>query len=1485
MSVAHHHATWLALVPASGPFLSMKVLLDAFPDGLDKTADDPDRRARLRIAHEEWLDDQQGLRPDPAIHRAWIGFVLREALDYDREALLEGQAIANLRATAEHGEVLAPELALVTPKGRSDAGRARLLINIVPNGQDLESASRGARWKASPATRMMTLLHATGVKLGLVTNGEHWMLVHAKPGETTTFVSFYASLFGEEPLILRAFTSLLGSHRFFGVPDEDPKASEEDEKGQTLEALFKRSAKNQADVTDQLGAQVRRALEQLVTSIDRIDRDRKRELLRGFDEQRLYEAAVTVLMRLVFLLAAEERELLPLGQPLYDQCYAVSTLRERLQELADRHGDEVLARRYDAWCRLLATFRAVHGGVRHEDLKLPAYGGSLFDPDRFPFLEGRPAGSKWKETPARPLAIDDLTVLDVLSSIQQLEMRVPGGGVETRRLSFRALGVEQIGHVYEGLLDHTAKRAKDAVVGLKGKKGVEPEIELSEIEKRAKDGTLVTWLEDETGRTAKALEKAVAYEIPRDDHRKWMLACDNKDDLYQRIVPYAGLVREDVHGKPVVFERGAVYVTEGTERRATGTHYTPVSLTEPIVQYTLEPLVYEGPAEGWERDKWRLKSAREILDLKVCDLAMGSGAFLVQACRYLSQRVVEAWDEAERSLSPSRSAGGRRGEGDSGANRSPLRRLIITPNGDLAEGDPSERPIPNDPEERLAIARRLVADRCLYGVDKNPMAVEMAKLSLWLVTLQKDKPFTFVDHALRCGDSLLGLTSIDQLTSFHIDPKRGKKLLFAAGIEKSVQRARELREKIASFTVETIQHAREKEELLARAERQTEDLRIVADLIIGAALAHAGKKESALDDELLELSLSLPNLLAAKDETARATAADALRARARALIDSSRGPQHAARSTFHWPQEFPEVLGRGGFDAFVGNPPFQGGQRITGTLGTDYRDYLVEHLADGGRGSADLVSYFFLRAARLLRSGAMFGMLATNTVAQGDTREVGLDQLIARGCSIPRAVPSRNWPGDAHLEVAHVWLRTGPWRGVCVLDGFSAPSITSYLGRPGAVIGEPYRLLANRGKSFQGSIVLGMGFVLEPSRAQELIQRSSRNREVLFPYLNGQDLNSSPDQSATRWVINFHDWPLDRTEHTSHEADRVVTDYPECYEILDREVRPERQRQRSDGSYELRSPLPQRWWQYAEKRPALYSAIREKARVIALSLVNNHLGFASVPTGQVFAHKLAVFPLDDWASFAILQSHIHYHWAWARSSTMRRDINYSPSDVFETFPFPTRLPQLDTIGLHYHQRRTEVMRARQEGLTKTYNRFHNPEEDSEDSRSLRRLHVELDQAVLAAYGWRDLDLGHGFHGTKPGVRFTISEPARREVLDRLLALNHERYEEEVRQGLHDKKKPKGKKPAATKPKRAAAPPSAAQVGFDFAAAPAKPALSPNAAALLAALTETPQSKPDLLAASGLAATAWPAALEELKAQSLVEQTGERRGAKYHRRCS
>lgn len=321
----------------SGPFLSMPVPERVFRQGLD--AHDSEHFGYLRRAFDEWEENQSGHRPNPAINRAWIDFVLKQTLGLPDEVLAEAQAVSQtLKATiAEHGEVLRPDAVVKNPEGVPNAGKARLLIQTYPLEQHLEKAVIGKHWKASPATRMMELLHATDVRLGLVTSGGRWMLVDAPKGDTTGFASRYATLWFEENVTPRAFRAPLGVSRFFPVADED-----------TLEAMLVESAKSQQEVTDPLGLRVRRAVEVLIQSLDRADQGHGRALSADVPETVLYEAALTVMMRLVFLFSAEERELLLLGDPLFDQYYAVSTPVAQLQEAADQHGGEVLERRLDA---------------------------------------------------------------------------------------------------------------------------------------------------------------------------------------------------------------------------------------------------------------------------------------------------------------------------------------------------------------------------------------------------------------------------------------------------------------------------------------------------------------------------------------------------------------------------------------------------------------------------------------------------------------------------------------------------------------------------------------------------------------------------------------------------------------------------------------------------------------------------------------------------------------------------------------------------------------------------------------------------------------------------------------------------------------------------------------------------------------------------------------------------------------------------------
>jgi hypothetical protein len=1321
-SAARQHVEWLSLIEVTGPFLSPPVLLEALPQGLGAVS--PDLRARVRIALAEW-------QADSGLMRAWVRFVLRDVLEFPDAALCEGPAIPPTLVVdvPEHNESLRPDLVLM------DRDRPRMLVAEWPAAQELGQRVSRSRWVATPRDRMAELLRGVGCRMGLVTNGIDWTLVVAKAGAATTYANWDAGLWAEgEPLALASFRTLLSTHRLLGVAERD-----------TLEGLLDRSAGAQEEVTNQLGRQVREAVEMLVSALDRSDREAGGTLLKGVGEMTLYRAAVAVMMRLVFLFSAEERRLLPLGDPLYDASYAASTLRAQLQEDADRHGEDPLERRSAAWHRLLATFRVIHSGIQHEQLRLPAHGGGLFDPQTYPFLEGRIGGDGWQGASSRPLPVDDRTVLHLLDALQTL--RQPG--VEARRLSFAGLDVEQIGHVYEGLLDHLAIRATAPAVALDGRK--EPEIALSLIEERAalgRDG-LIVWLAEETGRSAAAIARGLDQEPAEEAMTRLLTACDNDADLTARIEPYLALVRSDHRGLPRVFQEESVYVTRGPERRVSGTYYTPRALAEEVVTHALDPLVYEpGPADGVEPGEWRLRPAADLLDLRICDPAMGSGAFLVAACRYLGSRVVEAWE---------------------------------------AEGSASEdEGLSEDPDDRVNQARRLVAERCLYGVDFNPMAVDMAKLSLWLVTLARGRPFTFLDHALRPGDSLLGITDPAQLETFHLDPERGRQIQkklepfrWNVSGEESLRRATALRRRLESFSVRELRDAELKERLRRESEAELETLRTMGDVVIGAALSSATKGgDDQFETRLLSLRSDAQTALnpdASSDD--RMLALDKLKVQAIYWLDEGRpqGTRVPSRKPFHWVLEFPEVFlddNHPGFAAVVGNPPFIAGTSISGGLGSDYRQYLVDRVSgigSGGRG--DLVAYFFLRAAGLTRTMGSISLLATNTIAQGDTREIGLDQLLARDWSIYRAVKSQPWPGSAALEVSQIWLRQGPWRGRTSLDGASGGPITSSLERRGRVFGRPNRLAANSAVSFEGSHIFGMGFTVSPPQAAALLEADARNSEVLQPFLNGEDLQRSPDHSATRWVINFG-------ERSEIEA----RSYPECWGIVERAVKPSRL-EKSGAGY---ARMVEKWWQFWRPRAELYRSIASLRRVLALTITSKTVMPVFVANGSVYSHALQIFAYDDDAHFGLLSSAFHQCWALAHASTLETRIRYTPSDCWETFPQPTLGEHVAVAGAALDVHRGDLMLQRWEGLTKTYNRVHDSKEAADDIRNLRVMHVELDHVVAAAYGWSELDLDHGFHDTRQGVRYTIGPMARTEVLDRLLELNHERYSDEVRRGLHDR---------------------------------------------------------------------------------------------------
>ncbi|MEV7014203.1 DNA methyltransferase [Streptomyces sp. NPDC093991] len=1404
------HLDWLNLVEVSGPFLTLPVLLRTWPqlEGVPK-----ERRADIRLHHGIWQDDRKG-----AGRLGWIDFQLRTLLEWgdalhlregaglfgdSGESLAEDDALLDRFAVSPPGSdaTVRPDFALVRPGTDPAAGpdtaaltrHVPILGLVLPPDTVPTRRIKGDSWSASGVDRLAHVLRHHGVELGLVTDGRWWSLVWAPPGGVTTSVTFDTIAWNESAdlVAVRAWVSLLRRGRFFGRPEDE-----------LLPALLRESLDGQEDVTEALGIQVRQAVELLVDSIGRAEAKmvkRGGKGLSGVPASEVYRGAVAVMMRVVFLLFAEERGLLPADNELYAEAYSAGRLYETLDERRRADGEDSLEHTTAAWHRLIALFHAVHGGVNHPLLTLPAYDGSIFDPKRFPWLEAVPEGADGTDADATRAAdghasllpIDDRTVLHVLDSVQFVVVNK-----ERRRLTFRALDVEQIGYVYEGLLSYDGKRAQDTVLGLIGKPGLEHEVGLTELEElaapfgvgaRAVPGQkpdlpgLAKKLHErfkdpKPPATASKMEKLLA---PGDEQargkalHRLLAVTENDRDLAERILPFHGLLREDLRGLPVVIPEDGLYVTESRLRKNTGTHYTPRALAQQVAEGALEPLVYRpGPLQTADKKQWKLVKADEILKLKVADIAMGSAAFLVAACRYLADKLIDAWVEEE--------------DEEALAFRGSHRDQAGAVTAADAESDPV-----------VIRARRLIIEHCLYGVDINPMAVEMAKLSLWLISMDPERPFTFLDDRLVAGDSLLGITSLEQLEVMDLDARRGRErhkrgvIDFTAGVRELVHELAEDRKRIGDMPGETLKDIADKRTILADVQERAKRVNLLADLTAGAALASHGsgplpareslKKEMARHGWSLKRSEAPMAAAGMGFAVAKGLegATEEARSLAREWLATDLPEGGFEREPVHWPLVFPEVFEGGGFDAVIGNPPFLGGTKISGSYGKSYQLHLGASVARTIGNRCDLVGYFTLRAHQVLSSVGQLGIVATNTLAQGDTREVSLDQILRRGAEIRQAVKSARWPSkSAVLEYCAVWISASPLaeNAPRVLGGKSTPNgISSSLNPNSRTSNHVEPLIAGQGIAHVGSYVLVVdGFTLSKNEALEWISEDSHYRDVLAPFLSGKGLTENPIFEPDRWVINFRDWPEEKAKS-----------YPLAYQKLLREVKPECEK-KDPKSY---NGLMSRWWQFWRIRNELTSAITPLDRCIVITLHSKHVMPALVPSRQVFSHALGVFASADTALLAYLSSAAHYWWAIDRSSTMKGDLRYTPTDVFETLVRPSLTEELRGLGAQMDADRCRLMRDRSIGLTPTYNLVHDPDCHDEDIVALRAIHRAIDEATARAYGWDDLleapsGLDHGFHETDQGTRYTIGLVVRTEIIDRLRELNQQHYAAEVAAGLH-----------------------------------------------------------------------------------------------------
>jgi hypothetical protein len=687
------------------------------------------------------------------------------------------------------------------------------------------------------------------------------------------------------------------------------------------------------------------------------------------------------------------------------------------------------------------------------------------------------------------------------------------------------------------------------------------------------------------------------------------------------------------------------------------------------------------------------------------------------------------------------------------------------------------------------MARRLVAQQCLYGVDKNPFAVNLAKLSLWLVTLSRDLPFTFLDHALKCGDSLVGRSRREINAFGRIEsPLEGSPL--GEKLDEQVLAAKLFRSEIQVQDTRSDAQALAKAEKWRSAEEALAGVRLRGDVSIAAFFDGVGKKAQEKKDLLREYGGMVHLHPGRMVEVS-------VRLRERVV-------------PFNWEIEFPEVFDREnpGFDSIVGNPPFAGKNTTTSGNAEGYGDWLKETYAES-HGNSDLVAFFFRRAFDLLRQQGTFGLISTNTIAQGDTRSTGLRFICSNGGTIYRAQKRLRWPGLAAVVVSVLNVVKGHYNNFLILDSCEVERITAFLFHAGGN-NDPRKLTANEGKSFVGSILLGMGFTFDDNnpnataiaKMHQLIEKEPRNHERIFPYIGGEEINSTPTHAHDRYVINFG-------EMSEEEARK----WPDLMEIVEQKVKPERMKNNREG-------YKRYWWQYGEKRVDLFRAIEGLDRILARSLTSKHFCFTFLQYGYVYDQTLIVFVLPKFSTFVVLSSRFHEVWANFFGASLEDRPRYNIVDCFENFPFPDNWetnPELESIGQEYYEFRAALMIRNNQGLTDTYNRFHDPDETDPEILKLRELHTQMDTAVLTAYGWTDIpttcefrldyedeessdtEPTEGKRQRKKPWRYRWPAATHDEVLARLLDLNQQRYEMEAIEGKKAQKSAKRKKPKAKSP--------------------------------------------------------------------------------------
>ncbi len=803
--------------------------------------------------------------------------------------------------------------------------------------------------------------------------------------------------------------------------------------------------------------------------------------------------------------------------------------------------------------------------------------------------------------------------------------------------------------------------------------------------------------------------------------------------VYEGLLEYAPVFN-------TVADKVTFAFVKGEERAATGSHYTPDELVQPLIRHSLDYLIAD---KLKEKDK-----EKALLSLRIADISCGSGHILLAAARRVATE------------------------------------LAVVRTGE-------EQPSPT----AFRAAIRDVIRECIYGVDLNPLAIELCKVALWLEAHNPGQPLNFLDHHIKCGNSIVGYVRREELDkgvpdeAFKALPCDDKDVA-AQWRKRNKAERNERGQQHLDFSPAVrgqLDALLSKWQTLSAMPEQT-------PAQIEAKRAKFDEYAASRDACTLKQIAAIPIAQFYIPKTVYGDHNLISDAQFRRYWSNAETPQGSATAmawytahqklAFHWFLEFPEVIRESGFDCILGNPPYLGDKKISGKYGHAFCEYAKWEYAPSG--ISDLVVYFLRRAFDLIKDKGMLALITTNSIKDGDLRLGGLDQVVRNNGNIVFAINGMKWPGIANLSVALLSIVKGEWQSKPrMLDGKHVSHISTHFDDI-VDLAPPIEIHQNKERLYTGIYYHGDGFLLEEKEACEYIGKNSSLKRVIWPAINGDELNSDPYQKPSRWIINFYDWPL-------HEAQK----YEIAFDHVVKYVKPEREK---SGDQHGRD----KWWQFLRPRMELINKVAGQKMCFVTAQTSKHFAFSAIPASWIVLQTAYVFVSENWGEFAVLQSGIHYVWVCKYSGSLETRQRYLPSQCFVTYPFPSEVNNdvIREIGNRYHNFRKSLMISLGLGLTDIYNLFHAraltpsmvahvskksldiAEHGYDGLLDLRRLHVELDTAVRDAYGWQDLALDHDFYEieTLPKndrVRYTISPDARKELLKRLLALNHVRAAEET----------------------------------------------------------------------------------------------------------